>query len=144
MYITKGQFIARLYIRKPHFKIPLLRLITFTCFVKALALVKKEQKIGKWQTLFIKHSFANTYTEYRSLTTYMYCRCVYYIEASTEIITDNIVRGMANISCHNMISYFPNGYSSFQYMYMYCHLSMLSNYPYSLHSTVNYKTKKKN
>lgn len=73
----------------------------------------------------------------------MYCRCVYYIEASTEIITDNIVRGMANISCHNMISYFPNGYSSFQYMYMYCHLSMLSNYPYSLHSTVNYKTKKK-
>lgn len=83
------------------------------------------------------------YRIYRSLTTYMYCRCVYYIEASTEIITDNIVRGMANISCHNMISYFPNGYSSFQYMYMYCHLSMLSNYPYSLHSTVNYKTKKK-
>lgn len=120
-----------------------MRLITFTCFVKALALVKKEQ-IWKMTNIIYKTFICKyIYRIYRSLTTYMYCRCVYYIEASTEIITDNIVRGMANISCHNMISYFPNGYSSFQYMYMYCHLSMLSNYPYSLHSTVNYKTKKK-
>lgn len=120
-----------------------MRLITFTCFVKALALVKKEQ-IWKMTNIIYKTFICKyIYRIYRSLTTYMYCRCVYYIEASTEIITDNIVRGMANVSCHNMISYFPNGYSSFQYMYMYCHLSMLSNYPYSLHSTVNYKTKKK-
>lgn len=120
-----------------------MRLIIFTCFVKALALVKKEQ-IWKMTNIIYKTFICKyIYRIYRSLTTYMYCRCVYYIEASTEIITDNIVRGMANVSCHNMISYFPNGYSSFQYIYMYCHLSMLSNYPYSLHSTVNYKTKKK-
>lgn len=50
----------------------------------------------------IKHSFANTYM----YTVHVYQSVI--PEASTEIISDNIVRGMANISCHDMISYFPN------------------------------------
>lgn len=43
----------------------------------------------------------------------MYCRCVYYIEVFIEIIIDNIVRGMVNVFCYNMILYFFNGYSLF-------------------------------